>query len=86
MFQEYVPKKIAASTLAVIEQANEIITEYQGKGLDLTLRQLYYQFVARDLIEDAVKPLIDFDTWEEGLEEETADTAKLREFAETFEG
>ncbi len=39
-----------SGTLAVIEQANAIIDEYQADGYDLTLRQLYYQFVARDLI------------------------------------
>jgi hypothetical protein len=36
--------------LAVVKQANAIIAEYQAQGFDLTLRQLYYQFVARDLI------------------------------------
>lgn len=35
---------------AVIDQANEIISEYRSEGYDLTLRQLYYQFVARGLI------------------------------------
>lgn len=34
----------------IIDTANEIIGEYQAKGFDLTLRQLYYQFVARALI------------------------------------
>ena len=33
-----------------IEQANRIIDEYRRQGLDLTLRQLYYQFVARGLL------------------------------------
>ena len=33
-----------------IDQANEIIEEYAEDGFDLTLRQLYYQFVARNLI------------------------------------
>lgn len=37
-------------TLAVIEQADEIITDYQRRGFTLTLRQLYYQFVSRDLL------------------------------------
>lgn len=37
-------------SLAIIAKANEIIAEYQAQGFDLTLRQLYYQFVARDLI------------------------------------
>lgn len=34
----------------IIMQANEIIEEYKAEGLTLTLRQLYYQFVARDLL------------------------------------
>jgi hypothetical protein len=34
---------------AIISQANEIIGTYTEKGLDLTLRQLYYVFVAQDL-------------------------------------
>lgn len=37
-------------TLAKIVQANRIITEYQAQGYELTLRQLYYQFVARGFI------------------------------------
>lgn len=39
-----------AGTLATIERANQIIAAYQAQGFDLTLRQLYYQFVARGLI------------------------------------
>ena len=37
-------------TLGIINKANEIIKEYRAEGYDLTLRQLYYQFVARDII------------------------------------
>lgn len=37
-------------TLATIDNANEIIDAYRKEGYDLTLRQLYYQFVSRDLI------------------------------------
>jgi hypothetical protein len=40
------------STLATIDQANAIIAEYQADGFALTTRQLYYQFVARGLIEN----------------------------------
>ena len=47
---EYVSKNFRASTVALIDQANSIIEEYQAEGYMLTLRQLYYQFVARDLI------------------------------------
>lgn len=33
--------------LNMIAQANAVIAEYQASGFNLTLRQLYYQFVAR---------------------------------------
>lgn len=48
--QAFVDINFRGSSLAVIEQANAIIDEYQGRGFTLTLRQLYYQFVSRDLI------------------------------------
>lgn len=35
------------ATRELIDIANEIIEEYEDQGLNLTLRQLYYQFVAR---------------------------------------
>jgi len=38
------------ASLALIAKANEIIAEYQAQGFDLTLRQIYYQYVSRDLI------------------------------------
>lgn len=47
---QYIDKRFKPDTLIVIDQANAIIVEYQDQGFDLTLRQLYYQFVARDLI------------------------------------
>ena len=46
----YVPRQFSASSLATIVRANEIVEQYAKQGYDLTLRQLYYQFVARDLI------------------------------------
>lgn len=46
----YVGKDFSAAHEQVIEQANAIITTYEVQGYDLTLRQLYYQFVSRDLI------------------------------------
>jgi len=39
-----------ARTLEVIEQANVILLEYRHQGFKPTLRQLYYQFVARQLM------------------------------------
>lgn len=47
---EYIPRDFRASSLAVIEQAEAICDEYAAGGDQLTLRQLYYQFVARGLI------------------------------------
>jgi len=47
---EYVPKRFQAASLAMIDRINNIIAEYRDQGYSLTLRQLYYQFVARDII------------------------------------
>ena len=45
----YMKKSLSPDRLALIEQANTIIAEYAEQGFELTLRQLYYQFVSRDL-------------------------------------
>lgn len=46
----YIERSFKPSSLAVIARANEILVEYAKQGYDLTLRQLYYQFVSRGLI------------------------------------
>lgn len=46
----YQKKNFTADVLAVIDKANVILREYAAQGYDLTLRQLYYQFVSRALI------------------------------------
>jgi hypothetical protein len=46
---EYVAKRFTEPHQAIIDQANRIFTEYSAAGYVLTLRQLYYQFVGRDL-------------------------------------
>lgn len=43
------------ATLMTIRHANRIIEKYQRQGYTLTLRQLYYQFVSEDLIENTLK-------------------------------
>lgn len=43
-------KNFSENTLKVITIANAIIEEYRDQGYLLTLRQLYYQFVSRDLL------------------------------------
>lgn len=47
---KYVERDFSDKTLATIGKANEIIAAYTAQGYMLTLRQLYYQFVSRDLI------------------------------------
>lgn len=51
----YVPRNFAHKTLVLIETANAIIDEYIDAGYILTLRQLYYQLVARDIIANTQK-------------------------------
>ena len=50
MKELYVYKKFSTDHVDVINVANDIIDEYLIKGFALTLRQLYYQFVARGLM------------------------------------
>ena len=49
----YVPKKFHAGSLMIIADANRIIRDYLRQGFKLTLRQLYYQFIARDLLPES---------------------------------
>jgi hypothetical protein len=50
MREVFVPRTFSPGSQSIIDQANLIIDEYQRQGFSLTLRQLYYQFVSRDLI------------------------------------
>ena len=52
---QYAKINIHRPGLALIEQINAIITEYETAGYSLTLRQAYYQLVSRDLIENSEK-------------------------------
>ena len=52
---EYQRIKIQGRGLAMIEQINAIIAEYEQAGYSLTLRQLYYQLVSKDLIPNSEK-------------------------------
>lgn len=50
----YIDRNFSRRSLALIDQANTVIREYAAQGFTLTLRQLYYQFVARDLLPNRV--------------------------------
>lgn len=51
----YAAKHFRPASLTMIALADRIIGEYRAQGYMLTLRQLYYQFVARDLIPNTVQ-------------------------------
>ena len=49
MKEKFVDHKFNRASLELVATANGILNEYAGQGYRLSLRQLYYQFVARDL-------------------------------------
>lgn len=46
----YVPKTFPQEKMQLIDTINEICETYAAQGFDLTLRQVYYQLVSRNLI------------------------------------
>src|SRR4051812_33389050 len=52
---KYQDIKFKPATLERIQRANAIIAEYTAQGFDLTLRQLFYQFVSRGIIPNSQK-------------------------------
>lgn len=53
--ERYQRFNFADSTLTLIDTMNSIIRSYLTQGFVLTVRQLYYQLVARDIIENTQK-------------------------------
>lgn len=51
----YTEKKFSAASEATIIVAEKICAEYTEQGYVLTLRQLYYQFVARGLVDNTMQ-------------------------------
>src|SRR5512147_2835289 len=52
MKQAFIEKSFSAKTEKTIKLLNGIVDEYAAQGYTLSLRQLYYQMVARGLIEN----------------------------------
>ncbi len=50
MKELFVAKSFKDETLHTIQQVNAILTSYRAQGYDLTVRQVYYQLVAKDMI------------------------------------
>ena len=49
---KYIEKNFRDKSLILIAKINAVITEYEKQGYSLTLRQVYYQMVARDIIQN----------------------------------
>jgi len=58
--ETYIPKSFTTTSALLIAKANEVIEEYQGQGFVLTLRQLYYQMVSKDIIPNTIKSYNNF--------------------------
>lgn len=52
---KFVEHNFSAQSIHILQLASGILTEYGQKGYSLTLRQLYYQLVARGHIENSVR-------------------------------
>jgi hypothetical protein len=50
---QYEPWRASLASLKVIGNVNTILAEYGRQGYDMTLRQVYYQMIARDLFPDS---------------------------------
>jgi len=51
----FIEKTFLKKSLALITQVNDIIADYEAQGYSLTLRQVYYQLVSRNVIENSEK-------------------------------
>ena len=54
-YVSYCEKQFRRASLEMIDTINQIIDEYDAQGFVLTVRQLYYQLVARDIISNNLK-------------------------------
>jgi hypothetical protein len=55
MKEAFTTRRFLPRTLEVIDQINAILEEHQAQGFSLTLRQLFYQYVARGLMPNTLK-------------------------------
>lgn len=51
----YTDTPLKRASLILIDQVNEIVDEYEAQGYVLTVRQIYYQLVSKDLIPNTLK-------------------------------
>lgn len=55
MIERFRELRMSPQREALLMQISQIVEEYQRQRIRLTLRQLYYQLVARDVIPNQVK-------------------------------
>lgn len=55
MKEMFLSRRFSGDRLKRINQANEILAEYASAGYRITLRQLYYQYVAKGLIANNIQ-------------------------------
>lgn len=54
MKHAFITKKFSAESYEMIDTVNDILDEYRSQGFRLSLRQLYYQLVARNYVPNTV--------------------------------
>lgn len=52
MREQFISKRFGADAKSMISTINGILLEYKNSGYDLSLRQLYYQLVSRNIVEN----------------------------------
>lgn len=55
MKEAFIDRKFSATNAAMIQYINRVLWEYRQQGYRLSLRQLYYQLVARDRIPNSLR-------------------------------
>lgn len=55
MKERFINKSFSEQSLATVRLVNQILDEYHEQGFRLSLRQLYYQLVARDYIPNNIR-------------------------------
>ena len=55
MKEAFIDKKFSSKSLQKLEWIDDVLSKYRAMGYDLTVRQVYYQLVAQDLIPNNVR-------------------------------
>jgi hypothetical protein len=51
----YIPRRFSAESLKLLGEASKIITAYEADGFSLSLRQLHYQLVTKNIIQNTAR-------------------------------